>query len=289
MQQAILTTRVEVDRLQAKSAEPAPRQRQKTAAPHGEGRTTGIIFLAVVLLHAALVFMLITHTTEYKPLELVTPAENVAIQANIVEPPPEPVAETTPEPPVLTVDQGEREVVQTEKMAAQEKKAAPLEAPTPPPQPVKREIRETPPKPVVKRQPPPPKAPEQLPTAQRATPSPEPSTATTEQIAGGGGRMLQNSSGALPKNIAAVGCAVPEPAYPRRARRLQQEGEVLIRLVISPEGRLIKHDIARSSGYQTLDQAAMDAVANTRCTPYRENGQAITVMTLQPVNFKLSR
>ena len=34
---------------------------------------------------------------------------------------------------------------------------------------------------------------------------------------------------------------------------------------------------------------ALAAVAQARCTPYRENGQAITVMTLQPVNFRLDR
>nr|WP_228729495.1 MULTISPECIES: energy transducer TonB [Pectobacterium] len=99
---------------------------------------------------------------------------------------------------------------------------------------------------------------------------------------------MQNSPGAQPKQVASVGCVVPQPDYPRRAKRLQQEGNVLVRLVISPEGRLIRHDIARSSGYDALDQAAIEAVAQARCTPYRENGQAITVMTIQPVNFRLT-
>nr|WP_283163611.1 energy transducer TonB [Brenneria tiliae] len=264
---------------------PAPHHGIKTPL-RGEGRKTAISFLAVVLLHTAAVALLITRTTEYTPLNLVNPAESVTIQATMVEEPePEPVAELEPEPPVLTSDQGEREIA-----PVVEKQPAP---PAPLPPPVKREVK-TPPKPQVKPRPVQPKTvtpPQPVARIERpsAPASASPATATELTPGNSRGNMMQNNPGAIPKNVASVGCAVPQPEYPRRARRLQQEGEVLIRLVIGPDGRLLKHEIARGSGYETLDQAAMSAVAQARCTPYRENGQAISVMTLQPVNFKLSR
>ncbi|MCL2897491.1 energy transducer TonB [Brenneria tiliae] len=285
MQQALLKQRVGAGHPSWQYDKPAPRHGIKTPL-RGEGRKTVISFLAVVLLHTAAVALLITRTTEYTPLNLVNPAESVTIQATMVEEPePEPVAEIEPEPPVLTSDQGEREIA-----PIVEKQPTP---PEPLPPPVKREVK-APPKPQVKPRPVQPKTvtpPQPVARIERpsAPASASPATATELTPGNSRGDMMQNNPGAIPKNVASVGCAVPQPEYPRRARRLQQEGEVLIRLVIGPDGRLLKHEIARGSGYEALDQAAMSAVAQARCTPYRENGQAISVMTLQPVNFKLSR
>ncbi|BES84031.1 hypothetical protein PEC302107_17850 [Pectobacterium araliae] len=251
---------------------------------YGEGRKIVLSFLAVALLHMVTVAWLITRTTEYKPLNLITPAESVSIQATMVEEPePEPVPEISPEPPVLTSEQGEREI----------EPIVEKQQPLPEPPPVKQEVKKVPPKPVVKPKPVRPKTiTEPLPVAkteQKATPATATPTAASGLIPNASkGTMMQNTPGAEPKNVTSVGCAVPQPEYPRRARRFQQEGDVLVRLVISPEGRLLKHELAKSSGYEALDEAAMDAIAKTSCTPYRENGQAITVMTLQPVKFKLS-
>ncbi|MDX5627939.1 MULTISPECIES: energy transducer TonB [unclassified Brenneria] len=285
MQQALLKQRVGAAHSSWQYGKPAPHHDINTPR-RGEGKKAVISFLAVLLLHTAAIALLITRTTEYTPLNLVNPAESVTIQAALVEEPePEPVAEVTPEPPVLTSDQGEREIA-----PVVEQQPAP---PEPLPPPVKREVK-TPPKPQVKPRPVQPKTVTQpQPAARTERPSAPASTSptTAAELAPGNsrGNMMENNPGAIPKNVASVGCAVPQPEYPRRARRLQQEGEVLIRLVIGPEGRLIRHEIARGSGYEALDQAAMSAVAQARCTPYRENGQAISVMTLQPVNFKLSR
>ncbi|RJL52541.1 energy transducer TonB [Pectobacterium carotovorum] len=256
------------------------------ASTHGETRRFAISFLAVALIHAGVAALLITRTTEYKPINLLNPAASISIQATMVEAPePEPVPVVPPEPPVLTSEQGEREIAPVVEKTIVERQE------TPPP-PVKKEVPKPPVKPVVKPQPVRPKT-----TAKRqpAAPSaPESTPAVPDATAGpltnaSKGNMVQNNPGAQPKQVASVGCIVPQPDYPRRAKRLQQEGDVLVRLVISPEGRLIRHDIARSSGVEALDQAAMDAVAQARCTPYRENGQAITVMTVQPVNFRLAR
>ncbi|GKV96171.1 energy transducer TonB [Pectobacterium aroidearum] len=264
----------------------SPRNMVATAPVRGEMGKIALSFLTVALIHAGVAALLITRTTEYTPINLLNPAASVSIQATMVEAPePEPIPEPSPEPPVLTSEQGEREI------ASVPEKAIAEEQQTPPP-PVKKEVHQPPVKPVVKPQPVRPKT-----TAERqpaARPAPEPSPVAPEATPGqltlaSKGNLMQNNPGAQPKQVASVGCVVPQPDYPRRAKRLQQEGDVLVRLVINPEGRLIRHDIARSSGYDALDQAAVEAVAQARCTPYRENGQAITVMTIQPVNFRLAR
>ncbi|UUE43918.1 energy transducer TonB [Pectobacterium aroidearum] len=264
----------------------SPRNMVAAAPVRGEMGKIALSFLTVAPIHAGVAALLITRTTEYTPINLLNPAASVSIQATMVEAPePEPIPEPSPEPPVLTSEQGEREI------ASVPEKAIAEEQQTPPP-PVKKEVHQPPVKPVVKPQPVRPKT-----TAERqpsARPAPEPSPAAPEATPGqltlaSKGNLMQNNPGAQPKQVASVGCVVPQPDYPRRAKRLQQEGDVLVRLVINPEGRLIRHDIARSSGYDALDQAAVEAVAQARCTPYRENGQAITVMTIQPVNFRLAR
>ncbi|MBN3255619.1 energy transducer TonB [Pectobacterium brasiliense] len=292
MQQASvqhLSLNARIDAAPAARHDVAPAQPSRSmtvAAPaRGEMGKIAFSFLTVALIHAGVAALLITRTTEYTPINLLNPAASISIQATMVEAPePEPIPEPSPEPPVLTSEQGEREIAPVpEKPVVEEQK-------TPPP-PVKKEVHQPLVKPVVKPQPVRPKT-----TAERqpaARPAPEPSPITPEATPGplmtaSKGNLMQNSPGAQPKQVASVGCVVPQPDYPRRAKRLQQEGNVLVRLVISPEGRLIRHDIARSSGYDALDQAAIEAVAQARCTPYRENGQAITVMTIQPVNFRLT-
>ncbi|MGI8471494.1 TonB family protein [Pectobacterium brasiliense] len=292
MQQASvqhLSLNARIDAAPAARHDVAPAQPSRSmtvAAPaRGEMGKIAFSFLTVALIHAGVAALLITRTTEYTPINLLNPAASISIQATMVEAPePEPIPEPSPEPPVLTSEQGEREIAPVpEKPVVEEQK-------TPPPA-VKKEVHQPPVKPVVKPQPVRPKT-----TAERqpaARPVSEPSPITPEATPGplmtaSKGNLMQNSPGAQPKQVASVGCVVPQPDYPRRAKRLQQEGNVLVRLVISPEGRLIRHDIARSSGYDALDQAAIEAVAQARCTPYRENGQAITVMTIQPVNFRLT-
>ncbi|MBL0865010.1 energy transducer TonB [Pectobacterium carotovorum] len=292
MQQASvqhLSLNARVDAAPAARRDVAPAQPSRSvtmAAPvRGEMGKIALSFLTVALIHAGVAALLITRTTEYTPINLLNPAASISIQATMVEAPePEPILEPSPEPPVLTSEQGEREIAPIpEKPVVEEQQ-------TPPPT-VKKEVHQQPVKPVVKPQPVRPKTIAERQPAARSTP--EPSPAALEATPGplttaSKGNLMQNSPGAQPKQVASVGCVVPQPDYPRRAKRLQQEGNVLVRLVISPEGRLIRHDIARSSGYDALDQAAIDAVAQARCTPYRENGQAITVMTVQPVNFRLT-
>ncbi|EPN6935938.1 energy transducer TonB [Klebsiella variicola] len=248
----------------------------------GEKRRAVLAFLAVAALHVLAAGWLVTRTTEYTPLNLVTPQQSATVQATLVEyyEPPQEVQQ----PPVMTAERGEREV-------------APVVPQPPVPSPPAPEVKPATVvprvKPPVKKTPPPKPQPQpaQVAKAPPAAVPTQPSAAAEPGAAipgGSSGRMMQNNSSAQPKNVAAIGCAVPEPDYPRRAQRLKQEGEVLVRLVINAQGQLTRYEVARSSGFDALDEAALAAVQKIHCAPYLQDGQPIAVMTLQPVNFRLA-
>lgn len=54
------------------------------------------------------------------------------------------------------------------------------------------------------------------------------------------------------------------PTYPKVARMRGLEGDVLIRLKVSPEGEALSPEIISSSGHPVLDEAAMNAVKTWR-------------------------
>lgn len=85
----------------------------------------------------------------------------------------------------------------------------------------------------------------------------------------------------------ALRCQVPAPVYPAKAKWLKQEGTVIVRLMLGEQGELLNESVAKSSGIDALDNAALRAIAGAHCQPYRENGIASAVVTLQPVTFRL--
>lgn len=55
-----------------------------------------------------------------------------------------------------------------------------------------------------------------------------------------------------------------------------------------PVGQDRKRDAAKSSGSSRLDDAALDAVRSSACTPYKENGEAIRATATVPFVFSLN-
>lgn len=67
----------------------------------------------------------------------------------------------------------------------------------------------------------------------------------------------------LPDYLAAVRSQVENHKdYPAFARQLRQQGTVLVRVAIGPEGRLLDAVILNSSGHHSLDKAALAAIRN---------------------------
>jgi periplasmic protein TonB len=88
----------------------------------------------------------------------------------------------------------------------------------------------------------------------------------------------------------AVGYLVPPaPHYPPASRRLCEEGEVLVRVLIDAEGRPREIDVLRSSGHARLDEAAIEAVRAALFRPYVAQGRAHAAYVRVPVEFALRR
>jgi protein TonB len=79
----------------------------------------------------------------------------------------------------------------------------------------------------------------------------------------------------------------PEPEYPRDAREDEQEGLVLLRVLVSVEGRPAQIRIARTSGFRALDAAAVAGVKRWTFMPATRNRQNIESWMDVPIRFRL--
>ena len=65
------------------------------------------------------------------------------------------------------------------------------------------------------------------------------------------------------------------PVYPQEAVRLGQQGAVVLLIHVSADGAAIGSDVVESSGYNSLDQAARQAVARWRFQPGMKDGKPV--------------
>lgn len=79
----------------------------------------------------------------------------------------------------------------------------------------------------------------------------------------------------------------PPPKYPRVARRRNYQGTVLLDVLVAPQGNPAQVKIARSSGHQILDRAAVETVRDWRFQPARRGEQPIEMWVQVPVRFEL--
>lgn len=79
----------------------------------------------------------------------------------------------------------------------------------------------------------------------------------------------------------------PPPAYPPMARRMGEEGKVMLRVLVTPEGTAGEVRIQTSSGSSVFDDAALDAVRHWRFVPARQGDNSVAAWVQVPVVFKL--
>lgn len=79
----------------------------------------------------------------------------------------------------------------------------------------------------------------------------------------------------------------PRPNYPARSRRLGEEGKVLLRVRVSPDGTAAAVDLEKSSNFERLDEAARQAVARWRFVPAKRGDQAIEAVIIVPLVFRM--
>jgi protein TonB len=80
----------------------------------------------------------------------------------------------------------------------------------------------------------------------------------------------------------------PPPLYPRMSKRLGEQGVVIVRALIGVTGLAEKAEIYKSSGYERLDQAALDAVIHWRYIPGKRLGRVESMWFNIPVKFVLN-
>lgn len=80
----------------------------------------------------------------------------------------------------------------------------------------------------------------------------------------------------------------PAPAYPAQALMRQLQGEVLLRVHLDAQGKVVAVDIERSSGHRVLDQAARTQVLRRwQFAPASIDGIARPAQGLVPINFRI--
>lgn len=79
----------------------------------------------------------------------------------------------------------------------------------------------------------------------------------------------------------------PAPVYPAIARRSGDQGTVMLKVLVNPQGAPVRVELDQSSGSRPLDSAALDAVRNWRFVPARRGERNIEDWVRVPIVFRL--
>ena len=80
----------------------------------------------------------------------------------------------------------------------------------------------------------------------------------------------------------------PAPRYPSVARRRNQQGIVRVEVCLDERGQQQKLTLIKSSGVESLDEAALEAVKNWRFRPELVDGRAVPSRVEIPIEFALT-
>lgn len=79
-----------------------------------------------------------------------------------------------------------------------------------------------------------------------------------------------------------------KPEYPAMAKRLGQQGKVVVRVHIDVDGRPSQAVVRQSSGHPMLDQAAVESVSGWKFVPGRRNGVLEPMWFNVPITYSLN-
>jgi TonB family protein len=79
----------------------------------------------------------------------------------------------------------------------------------------------------------------------------------------------------------------PPPEYPALARQLHQEGRAYVHVLLDRDGSVMQARLAKSSGYDLLDQAAEEGAKKFRFSPAMQGERSVRVWVAVPVDFQL--
>ena len=80
----------------------------------------------------------------------------------------------------------------------------------------------------------------------------------------------------------------PQPVYPLMSKRMGEQGKVILRVLVSETGKPGEVQIQTSSGSARLDEAGRQAAMRAVFKPHLEDGRAVAVYVIVPLNFQLA-
>ncbi|MCX7096217.1 MAG: TonB family protein [Methylobacter sp.] len=215
----------------------------------------GLLLILVLLVHVWAVIWLM------RPAEIVTKAQPMMMEVSLVAAPSQqataaPVAQTKPEEP----------------------KKPPLKKPEQKKKPVVRKQKELP-KPVAK--------------AEQALPAPAlsestPAPVTPSVAAPAPSKTAADLAPFTEANFNANYGSNPKPKYPGIATNRGWEGTVRLLVKVSVDGDSEEVTVQRSSGYDVLDEAAIEAVEKWKFIPAKRGDTPTASSVIVPINFVLN-
>jgi protein TonB len=80
----------------------------------------------------------------------------------------------------------------------------------------------------------------------------------------------------------------PAPAYPTLSRKLGEQGRVLLRVLVNPNGSADEVRLQTSSGSARLDEAARTTISRWKFVPAKRGNQPVPAWVLIPITFELN-
>ena len=80
----------------------------------------------------------------------------------------------------------------------------------------------------------------------------------------------------------------PRPPYPALSRRMGEQGKVVVRVFIEVNGTASRAEILKSSGFERLDQTALQTVLRWRYAPGKRAGVPTPMWVEAPIDFVLN-
>lgn len=105
-------------------------------------------------------------------------------------------------------------------------------------------------------------------------------------------RSAADEAGSAPvtmPNPFAKGLDNPKPPYPLMSRRLNEEGKVVLNVCVSLTGLVERLKLEKTSGYQRLDDIALETVKKWKFIPAKNHDRDINACYLLPVQFILRK
>ena len=93
----------------------------------------------------------------------------------------------------------------------------------------------------------------------------------------------------VPPSTQGQGARITQPEYPPASRRAGEAGTVTLQVFVKEDGRAGEVKVAKSSGFEKLDEAAIKEVQrNWRFVPGKEDGKPVAMWHTFAVTFRLT-